>query len=179
MVVELSCLLVRKLDCVVGWFSYVIKFLYTVHCRGQYIGLIRDRTLPLHGRCWGCSWHQPSLTLTPPAPACKIRYCETGHCHKPGGLWPVCVTSRPVPVTNLYTSQQFFAGNYSHDRRFEKSDWLCFCKEAREDESHLTSGQCKVYGDLCENFTDLTDDESLVQFFIDVLARRDMLEKLE
>ena len=33
MVVELSCLLVRKLDCVVGWFSYLIKFLYTVHCR--------------------------------------------------------------------------------------------------------------------------------------------------
>ena len=74
---------------------------------------------------------------------------------------------------------QFFAGNYSHDRRFEKSDWLCFCKEAREDESHLTSGQCKVYGDLSENIPDLTDDESLVQFFIDVLARRDMLEKLE
>ena len=42
MLVELSCLLVRKLDCVVGWFSYVIKFLYTVHCRavanGQAIG---------------------------------------------------------------------------------------------------------------------------------------------
>ena len=73
---------------------------------------------------------------------------------------------------------QLFAGNYSHDRRFKKSDWLCFCKEAREDETHLTSGQCKVYGDLCENFSDLTDDESLIQFFTEVLARRDMLEKL-
>ena len=28
-VVKLSCLLVRKLDCVVRWFSYVNKFLYT------------------------------------------------------------------------------------------------------------------------------------------------------
>ena len=87
-------------------------------------------------------------------------------------------------VRQLYRSpykMQLFAGNYSHDQRFEKSDWLCFCKEAREDESyesHPTSGQCKVYGDLCEKFSDLTDDESLVPFFIEVLARRDMLQKL-
>ena len=67
---------------------------------------------------------------------------------------------------------QLFAGNYSHDRRFKKSDWLCLCKESREDEDHLTSGQCKVYGDLSEKYGDLTDDENLVQFFSEVLARR-------
>ena len=71
---------------------------------------------------------------------------------------------------------QLFTGNYSHDRRFKKSDWLCFCKEAREDEAHLTYGQCKVYGDLCEKYGDLTDDNSLVEFFSEVLLRRDQLE---
>ena len=71
---------------------------------------------------------------------------------------------------------QFFAGNYSHDRRFQKSDWLCLCKESREDKAHLTSGQCKVYGDLSEKYSDLTDDNNLVQFFSEVLARRDLLE---
>ena len=42
---------------------------------------------------------------------------------------------------------QPFAGNYSHDRRFANSSWLCKCKEAKEEEAHLMSGQCKVYGD--------------------------------
>ena len=71
---------------------------------------------------------------------------------------------------------QLFAGNYSHDRGFKKSDWLCFCKDAQEDEAHLTSGQYKVYRDLCEKYSDLTDDDSLVQFFDEVLSRRDELE---
>ena len=39
---------------------------------------------------------------------------------------------------------QPFAGNYSHDQRFKKSDWLCLCLASREDEAHLTSGQCTV-----------------------------------
>ena len=43
---------------------------------------------------------------------------------------------------------QPFAGNYSHDNRYSKSDWLCLCKESREEESHLLSGECTVYGDL-------------------------------
>ena len=30
-----------------------------------------------------------------------------------------------------------FAGNYSHARKFAKTDWLCFCQEASEKESHL------------------------------------------
>ena len=70
-----------------------------------------------------------------------------------------------------------FAGNYSNDRRFASSEWLCRCKEAREEESHLTSGKCKVFGDLKERFGDLHDDENLVQFFHEVLARRDELDK--
>ena len=71
-----------------------------------------------------------------------------------------------------------FAGNYSRDKRFEKTSWLCLCKKSREEEVHLLSGQCQVYGDLTHNYSDLTEDDQLVQFFSDVLARRDALETL-
>ena len=71
-----------------------------------------------------------------------------------------------------------FAGNYSNDRRFSSSEWLCRCLEAREDESHLTSGKCKVFGDIKERFGDLHDDENLVQFFQEVLTRRDEIDNL-
>jgi hypothetical protein len=70
-----------------------------------------------------------------------------------------------------------FAGNYSHDRRFAKSDFLCKCEESREEESHLLSGQCKVYGDLTHKYSDLTDMDALVEFFKEVLARREELDK--
>ena len=72
---------------------------------------------------------------------------------------------------------QRFAGNYSHDRSFAKSNWLCKCLDSREDENHLMSGQCKVYGDITQKYPDLTDDESLVGLFSDILARRDQLDK--
>ena len=71
-----------------------------------------------------------------------------------------------------------FAGNYSKDRRFSSSEWLCRCKESREEESHLTSGKCKLFGDLKERFGDLHDDENLVQFFQEVLTRRDEIDNL-
>ena len=72
---------------------------------------------------------------------------------------------------------QPFAGNYSQDRRFQRTGWLCKCEQSREDESHILSGQCKVYGDLIDKYQDLTDDENLVQLFTDVLARRDELDR--
>ena len=43
--------------------------------------------------------------------------------------------------------------------------------------SHLLSGQCSVYGDLTHKYSDFTEDNSLVQFFNEVLARRDALQK--
>ena len=70
-----------------------------------------------------------------------------------------------------------FAGNYQHDKRFAKSNWLCRCNGAQEDESHLRSGTCKVFGDIVERFSDLSQDESLVQFFAAVLERRDQLDE--
>ena len=71
-----------------------------------------------------------------------------------------------------------FAGNYSHDKRFAKTSWLCLCEQSREEEVHLLSGQCQVYGDLTDKYSDLTEDDQLVQFFSDVLERRDTLEAL-
>ena len=66
---------------------------------------------------------------------------------------------------------------FRHDRRFAGSQWLCKCQEAREEESHLLSGQCKVYGDLALQYSDFTNDDNLAQFFSEVLARRDQLDK--
>ena len=83
-------------------------------------------------------------------------------------------------VRHQYRSRfkmQPFAGNYSHDQRFKRSDWLCLCLQSREDEAHLTSGQCTVYGDLALKYSDLTDDENLVEFFREVLDRRDQLDQ--
>ena len=71
---------------------------------------------------------------------------------------------------------QNFAGNYSNDNRFAKTNWLCRCLESRENEHHLTSGKCKIFGDLNDRFGDLTNDENLVLFFQEVLARRDLLD---
>ena len=72
---------------------------------------------------------------------------------------------------------QPFAGNYSHDRRYSKSSWLCKCLEEREDEAHLLSGKCKVYGDIATKYDDVMDDENLVQLFTEILARRDLMDK--
>ena len=70
-----------------------------------------------------------------------------------------------------------FAGNYGKDRRFSHTEWLCFCRMEREEESHLLDGRCEVYGDIREKYGELEDDEDLVQFFQEVLERRGELEK--
>ena len=73
---------------------------------------------------------------------------------------------------------QFFAGNYSHDKRFKKTDWLCKCKESREDEAHLVSGQCSIYGDLTYKYSDLSNDDNLVGLFTDILTKREDLDSV-
>ena len=72
-----------------------------------------------------------------------------------------------------------FAGNYTHHRKFAKTDWLCLCQQSSESESHLMSGRCSVYGDLKDNFGDLEEDDNLVNFFLAVLDRRDQFEEEE
>ena len=74
---------------------------------------------------------------------------------------------------------QRFAGNYSKDKSFARSNWMCKCLESREVENHLMSGECKVYGDLALKYSDLADDNNMVYLFTDILARRDILDKKE
>ena len=70
-----------------------------------------------------------------------------------------------------------FAGNYSHSKKFSKTDWMCRCKKEVEKEGHIVSGQCEVYGDLKSQFGDLKEDKNLVNYFQAVLDRRDSLEE--
>ena len=69
-----------------------------------------------------------------------------------------------------------FAGNYSHARKFEKTNFMCRCEKTREDERHLMSTDCPVYADIREQFFDLDDDSQLVKYFAMVLARREELD---
>jgi len=83
---------------------------------------------------------------------------------------------------NMFYSRvqmQPFGGNFSKDKRFQRSNWLCACGEAREEEAHLVGGECPVYGDLREEFPDTMGDEQLVDFFTMVLERRKELEEEE
>ena len=70
-----------------------------------------------------------------------------------------------------------FAGNYSRDKRFSRTDWLCRCGRAKEEEQHLVSGNCEVYGEIRAAYPNLNNDEQLVKFFNEVLAMRDKLEE--
>jgi hypothetical protein len=71
-----------------------------------------------------------------------------------------------------------FAGNFTHDKKFSKTNWLCRCG-MKEIESHLTSGSCPIYGDIWQGRGDLRKDENLVKFFSAVLERRSLLDRLE
>ena len=86
------------------------------------------------------------------------------------------ITSVRIQFRSRFGLQRF-AGNYSKDNSFSKSNWLCKCLEYREEETHLTSGLCKVYGDIARRYTDLTEDENLIGLFTEVLERRDLLDR--
>ena len=47
------------------------------------------------------------------------------------------------------------------------------------EESHLLSGVCEVYGEIKHKYSNLNDDNQLVDFFNEVLAQRDKLEEEE
>ena len=72
-----------------------------------------------------------------------------------------------------------FAGNYSRDRRFARTEWLCRCRKAKEDESHLISGNCEVYGEIRAKYDSLNDDMDLVKFFNEILANREEIDEKE
>ena len=72
---------------------------------------------------------------------------------------------------------QLFARNFSHNRPYANLDWLCRCKSVREEESHITSGSCEVYGHLKSQFGDFKEDKNPADFFWAFLDRRDKLEE--
>ena len=71
-----------------------------------------------------------------------------------------------------------FAGNYSKDQRFSKTNWFCRCGK-KEKEIHLTTESCPIYSDIRAKYTNFEDDEDLVAYFQEVLDRRDRLDRLE
>ena len=69
------------------------------------------------------------------------------------------------------------AGNYSKDNRLRRTGWLCLCGD-REEQEHIRL-HCKKYDDIRVKYTDLLSDDNLVQFFREVLDRRDMVREEE
>ena len=85
-------------------------------------------------------------------------------------------------VRNIYRTrygQRYFAGNFSHDNSYRKTNWMCKCGLSKEQEKHITSGQCPVYSDIREKYEDFKNDEDLVSYFDEVLDRRDRIEAME
>ena len=89
-------------------------------------------------------------------------------------------SKNPTEVRNYFStrvSMLALAGNFSQDKRFIRTGWLCRCG-AREKQEHIRS-HCKLYQDIREKYDNLDDDEKLVSFFMEVLKRRDALEEKE
>ena len=71
-----------------------------------------------------------------------------------------------------------FAENFSKDKRFLRTNWLCRCGNERESEDHITK-ECPVYDDIRKEYESLTDDSQLASFFSRVLERRDLVDNLD
>ena len=85
-------------------------------------------------------------------------------------------------VRNCYRSRvgmQPFAGNFPHDKRFAKRNWLCRCKTKKEDEAHIKDGNCPIYSDIRSEYGSLDNTDDLVAYYSRVLERRDMVDLLE
>ena len=70
-----------------------------------------------------------------------------------------------------------FAGNFSHDKRFSKTNWLCRCQTSKESEAHLIEGKCQIYSSIRAKYSNLVNEEDLVAFFSDVLEERERLDE--
>ena len=70
------------------------------------------------------------------------------------------------------------AGNFRQDRRFARTSWLCRCGQERERERHLTD-TCPLYRDIRVQYSNLGEDDQLVDFFQQMLKRRDQLDEQE
>ena len=72
-----------------------------------------------------------------------------------------------------------FAGNFPNSTKFKKSDWMCKCKLQKEKEDHIKEGNCEAYKDLRQKYDNLDNDNDLLQYFNEVLERRERLEEEE
>ena len=68
-----------------------------------------------------------------------------------------------------------FAGNFSHDNRFSRTNWLCRCKATKE--VHLIEGKCQIYSSIRAKYANLENEDDLVAFFSDVLEERERLDE--
>ena len=75
-------------------------------------------------------------------------------------------------------SMQPIAGNFRQDRRFARTQWLCRCERETEEERHLTDS-CPLYRDIRQQYSNLEDDDQLVDFFQKMLNRRDQIDQQE
>ena len=85
-------------------------------------------------------------------------------------------------VRNTYKSrfgQRTFAGNYSHDNKYSKTNWMCKCDKSKEKEKHIISFNCPVYADIRANYQDFNEDQDLVAYFNQVLESRDRIDSME
>lgn len=89
-----------------------------------------------------------------------------------------CTIKEARDMYRTRVSMMPFAGNYGHNKHYAGTNWLCRCSTAREEERHLTAGECPVYGDLAEG-CDFESDSDLKEFFMAVLARRDALDEAD
>ena len=72
-----------------------------------------------------------------------------------------------------------FAGNFPRNQKYRKSDWMCKCGREKEQEDHIINGNCESYKDIREKYVHLGSDEKLMEFFKEVIERRDGLEEEE
>ena len=72
---------------------------------------------------------------------------------------------------------RLFAVNFSDDRDFAPTNWLCICKDSKEEKGNIRSGRYEVNGDLKTAFGDLNKNCNLVDFFSAFLDRRGKLEE--
>ena len=100
----------------------------------------------------------------------------------PCGKKPYMTDNLMAKVRQIFLTRvklQPFAGNFKKDKRFAKTKWLCRCGWEIEQESHLLSGGCPIYGDLVNLVEDKEDDMDILAFFTAVLKRRGELEEEE
>ena len=99
---------------------------------------------------------------------------------EPYGKKPYMTKHLMAKVRQIFMTRvkmQPFAGNFPKDKRFSKTNWKCRCNLEIEQEEHLLSGVCPVYGDLLSLVGDERDDMSLLTVFTAILARRGRMEE--